>query len=78
MADTLQWIVTKKGVKNLLHYLDNFIFVSDSLEEACINKQIVMDVFDHLGVPLEQSKLEGPATCLKFLSIEVDTMTLYI
>ena len=27
-----------------------------------------------LGVPLEPSKLEGPATCLSFLGIEFDTM----
>ena len=78
VADALQWIVRKKGVKNLLHYLDDFIFVSDSLEEASINKQIMVDVFNYLGVPQEQSKLEGPATCLKFLGIEVDTMTLQI
>ena len=31
-----------------------------------------------MGVPLEQSKLEGPPACLKFLGIEVDTMTLQI
>ena len=78
VADALHWIVRKKGVKNLLHYLDDFIFVSDSLEEASINKQIVVDVFNYLGVLLEQSKLEGPVTCLKFLGIKVDTMTLQI
>ena len=68
----------KKGVKNLLHYLDDFIFVSETSEEASTNKQILVDVFSHLGVPLEPDKLEGPATCLTFLGIEVDTITLQI
>ena len=68
----------KKGVKNLLHYLDKFIFVSDSLEEVSINMQIEVNVFNHLGVPMEQSKLEGPVTCLKFLDIKVDIITLQI
>ena len=50
VADALQWIVVNKGVRNLLHYLDGFIFVSESLEEASINKQILVDTFNHLGV----------------------------
>ena len=75
MADALQWIVVNKGVRNLLHYLD-FIFESESLEEASANKQILIDTFSHLVVPLEPSKLEGPETCLTFLGIEVDTITL--
>ena len=62
-------------MRNLLHYLDDFIFVSESLEEASTNKQILVDTFNHLGVPLELSKLEGPAMCL---GIEVDTRTLQI
>ena len=62
-----------KGVRNLLHYLDDFTFVSESLEEASTNKQILVDTFNHLGVPLELSKLEGPVMCLTFLGIEVDT-----
>ena len=33
VADALQWIVVKKGVRNLLYYLDDFIFVSESLEK---------------------------------------------
>ena len=78
VADALQWIVVNKGVRNLLHYLDGFIFVSESLEEASINKQILVDTFNHFGVPLEVSKLEGPVMYLTFLEIEVDTRTLQI
>ena len=37
-----------------------------------------MDTFNHLGVLLELSKLEGLATCLTFMEIEVDTTTLQI
>ena len=32
----------KKGARNLLHYLDDFIFVSESLEKALANKQILV------------------------------------
>ena len=33
----------------------------------------MLSTCDHLQVPIEQSKLEGPATCLTFLGIEIDT-----
>ena len=78
VADALQWIVVNKGVRKLLHYLDDLIFVSESFEEASTNKQILVDTFNHLGVPFELSKLEGPVMYLTFLGIEVDTRTLRI
>ena len=78
VADALQWILANKGIKNLLHYLDDFIFVSKSKEDAMANKQILLHTFSELGVPLEPSKLEGPATCLSFLGIEVDSETLQL
>ena len=34
VADALQWIIMNKGVRNLLYYLEVFIFVSESLEEV--------------------------------------------
>jgi len=34
VTDALQWIIVKKEITNLLHYLDDFIFVSKSLEKA--------------------------------------------
>ena len=76
IANALQWVVVNKGVRNLLHYLDDFIFVSESLEEASTNKQILVDTFNYLGVPLELSKLEGPATCLTFWELRW-TLELY-
>ena len=43
-----------------------------------VNKQILLHTFSKLGAPLELSKLEGPATCLSFLGIEVDSETLHV
>ena len=77
VADAIQWILVQKGLK-ILHYLDDFILVSGSFEEADLQKQLLIDTFKTLGVPLETSKLEGPATCLTFLGIEFDTTTLQI
>ena len=77
VADALQWILVQKGL-TILHYLDDFILVSDSFKKADAQKQLLIDTFKTLGVPLETSKLEGPATCLTFLGIEFDTVNLQI
>ena len=66
----------KKGIKTLLHYLHDFVFVSKSGEVAvaAAYKQSLLDTFAHLGVSLEPQS-EEPATCLTFLGIEVDSRT---
>ena len=78
VADALQWILIKQGVKIVLHYLDDFILVAGSLVEANCQKDILISTCNALGVPLEPSKLEGPATCLQFLGIEFDTVALQL
>ena len=75
VADALQWILSTKGITHSLHYLDDFIMVTDSIGKAHFQKDTF---FDSLGVPLEYSKLEGPSTCLVFLGIEVDIEALQL
>ena len=41
-------------------------------------KYTLVSNFQCLGVPLEQSKLVGPSTCLTFLSIQVNTEALLL
>ena len=78
VADALQWMLSQRGITNLLHYLDDFIFVAASVDQAVSQKSILIDSFQHLGVPLEPSKLEGPTTCLTFLGIQIDTDALLL
>ena len=59
VADTLQWILSTKGITYSLHYLDDYIMVTDSLDKAFIQKDILTSTFESLGVPLEYSKLGG-------------------
>ena len=78
VADVLQWILIQKHIPKLLHYLDDFILVAKSLSLAEEQKQSLVSTCSVLGVPLEPSKLVGPATCLTFLGIEIDTIALQI
>ena len=78
VANVLQWILAVKGVTHSLHYLDDYIIVSNSIDKALVQRDILTSTFESLGVPLEYSKLEGPSSCLTFLGIEVDTESLQL
>ena len=78
VADTLQWILSTNGITHSLHYLDNYIMVTDSLDKALIQKDILTSTYESLGVPLQYSKLESPSSCLTFLGIDVDTESLQL
>ena len=73
VADAAQWILCQQGVSPILHYLDDFIWVSKSHAEAAAKKERVVATCKRLGIPLEPIKLVGPTTCLPYLGIEVDT-----
>ena len=75
VANGLQWILTQHGITHILHYL---IFVAASMGQAMRQKHTLVSNFQCLGVPLEQSKLVGPSTCLTFLGIEVNTKALLL
>ena len=65
-------MLRRNGISKGLHYLDDFVFVARSEASADLQKRTLLSQFDHLGIPIEPSKLEGPVTCLTFLGIEVD------
>ena len=74
ISDTLEWILQHQGVEFYEHYLDDFIILgrpdSPECQQALASPN---SVCDQLGVPLAAHKKEGPATCLTFLGIKIDT-----
>ncbi len=74
LADGLEWVIRSRGVQNITHYIDDFIIVGPPNSPACsANLEITLSVCRELGVPIAQSKTEGPSTCLTILGIVVDT-----
>ena len=73
LADAVQWMLKRKGISKGIHYLDDFVLVAGSRVAADRQKSTLLWLFEHLGIPIEPAKLEGPSTCLTFLGIEVDT-----
>ena len=74
VANAVEWIVRQQGVDLIFHYLDDFLLVGNPHTGECaIHLSLLRSVFDYLGIPVASEKLEGPATRLTFLGIEIDT-----
>ena len=74
VADALAWSLHAGGIRFVLHYLDDFLFIGapNSLE-ATHAAQLATITFADLGVPVAVHKTEGPSSCVTFLVILVDT-----
>ena len=63
-------------VPAVVHYIDDFLLVFQSEQQAREGLAKVLMWCRYLGVPMAADKLAGPATCLTFLGIELDTVEL--
>ena len=74
VADAVEWIVRQQGVSTVFHYLNDFLIVGNPHTRDCtVQASVLREVFEHLGIPVAMEKLEGPATVLTFLRIEINT-----
>ena len=57
--------------------VDDFITLGrPGSDECATNLATCLQICNDLGAPIESDKCEGPATCLLFLGIEIDTVKL--
>ena len=75
VADVVEWMARKQEVTELCHYLDDYITCGVPGSSECgANLLILKEMCSFLGIPLAEDKVEGPATCLVFLGIEINTV----
>lgn len=61
----------------LLHYIDDFLLLGPPDSAGCAAAaETTLCVFNQLGLPVADTKIEGPSTCLYFLGIEIVTQAL--
>ena len=54
LADVLEWVIQKRGVNWVFHYIDDFIFVGSPTSSQCsVAMAAAMQVCTKLGVPIE-------------------------
>ena len=74
LGDAIQWAVVQQGATWVKHYIDDFVTVGQAGTGECRrNLSALKGLCDRVGMPLDESKEEGPATVLTFLGIEVDS-----
>ncbi len=74
LGDAIQWIATEKGATWLRHYVDDFVAVGKKDTGECAKAmKVFKETCQQLGVPLDESKEEGPSEVITFLGIEIDT-----
>ena len=71
VADALLWIMLQQGVKKAIH---DFLFIGESSKNCHNQLEHALSTCNDLGVPVSISKLEGPATKITFLGINIDTI----
>ena len=77
IADALQFMMGQNGVKFADHYIDDFITLGKPNSTECAdNVQLMLSTCEKAGVPIEANKSEGTASCITFLGIEIDTVTM--
>ena len=65
-----------QGIHVVLHYLDDYFFMSDPGSEECADAlRLALVLCEWLGVPVAEGKVEGPDTSLIFLGIQLDTVS---
>ena len=75
LADAVQWLIKSRGVDFCIHYLDDYFFVEPP-QAPTLALDTAMQVLSDLGIPVAPEKVDGPATSLTFLGIELDSHTL--
>lgn len=77
IAEALEWILRSRGVRHVIHYLDDFLLLGHPNSDECaIALHTTLATCHELGVPLAADKVEGPAPLLTFLGIQLNTMTM--
>ena len=77
IADGLEWVMKARGVRNVSHYLDDYIIMGSPKSTECgKDLEKALAVCSELGVPVAPHKCVGPLTRITFLGIEVDTVAL--
>ena len=74
VGDLLQWVMERRGVSWLGHYIDDFVTLGDPGAVDCRDHlQIMKVVCEEAGMPTEPEKKEGPTMVLSFLGMELDS-----
>ena len=75
VADGISWALHHEGIRNFVHYLDDFLLWGPADSQSCArNLQTTVDLCSRLGFPVAPQKTVGPSNVITFLGIELDSV----
>ena len=74
-ADLICWIIQNiTHNPNIIHYSDDYFIVkSQDIIETHNELSTIKHIFQHLNVPIATEKIEGPATTITYLGIQINS-----
>lgn len=74
-SSALQWAAKDKmGIQYMIHILDDFLIVNHTLQDCQTDLNTFLQMCANINVPMSREKTIGPATCISFAGIELDTL----
>ena len=76
LADALYFMLTCNYlIEFLTYYLDDFFTAGPAASDTSVKQmQIIIQVFNRLGIPVTPDKVEGPTMCIVYLGICIDSL----
>ena len=74
VSSALHFLGEKKGIQNMVHYLDDFFIVAPSAEGCQADLDTFTGLCEQVKIPLAPEKTQGPSQVLNFLGIEIDSV----
>ena len=74
ITQSIRRMMARRGYPNMVVYLDDFFFTSDSFEECQEIMNTLISLLRDLGFHINWSKVEGPTQNLTFLGIGINSV----
>ncbi len=77
LGEALEWILRQRGIKAVIHYIDDFLLLGPPSSPMCKDVLVVtLQTCQELRVPIAPEKTEGPVTSITFLGILLDSTSM--
>ena len=73
-SDFVVRCLARAGYSNCVNYLDDFCIWEDTREECAAAQRALIRILRHLGFYVSFKKCTPPATCKRFLGIDIDSV----
>jgi len=78
LSDFITRCMVREGVTRVTNYLDDFAIVTDSYVNGCIAQKKLIAVIRRMGFYVNFKKLVSPSTKIRFLGIDIDSVSMVI